>query len=399
MDAIDLETATMQSPTISILMSVFNGAQYVSDAIGGILAQTFRDWELIIIDDCSTDKTPELIGRVRDDRIRIMRNSQNLGLTRSLNLGLEYASGKYIARQDADDISLPRRLETQLEFLRLNPEVGLLGTSIITIDAASRITGQSQNPLTNTEIQVDALVRNHIAHGSVVMRRAVIDVVGTYDSRFVYAQDYELWLRLMQHFEVANLSAPLYLRRMHPAAISQQQRNAQSSFVRLAARQAAKRYLAASPDSLQAKALGRYYLQEGLQALAKADDRRALDYITQAYQKDPSLSTAGDVWKKLIGWYFLDILDTDVPYADASNLLLKIRTMLPVGARPAEEILKSLMRHFFHASLQESLQTGNRRQTIRETARMIRLCPELLHKRGVQSLIAKGIMGATDMHI
>src|SRR5688572_1551532 len=119
-------------PVISVLMSVYNGASYLPESVESILAQTFTDFEFIIIDDCSVDETPQILNTYAqgDSRIRIIRNPENKGLTASLNIGLAEAQGKYVARQDADDISLPQRFEKQIQSLEGNPKSVLASSNI-----------------------------------------------------------------------------------------------------------------------------------------------------------------------------------------------------------------------------------------------------------------------------
>jgi len=118
----------MDRPKISVIMSVYNGEKYLREAIESILNQTFRDFEFIIINDGSTDKTSEILSSYNDPRIVIINNKRNIGLTKSLNKGLKMVKGEYIARQDADDVSLPERLERMVNFLDMNRDVGLLGS-------------------------------------------------------------------------------------------------------------------------------------------------------------------------------------------------------------------------------------------------------------------------------
>ena len=138
------ENAQHSGPAISVLMSVYNGGRYLADSIRSILDQSFGDFEFLIVDDASSDGSLEIIEEFacNDKRIVILRNECNLGLTRSLNLGLDRARGKYIARQDADDISLPKRLEKQWEFLEANHEIGVMGTAYYLINACGEIIGE-----------------------------------------------------------------------------------------------------------------------------------------------------------------------------------------------------------------------------------------------------------------
>ena len=138
-----------QAPKITVLMSVYNGERYLRESVDSILNQTYTDFEFIIIDDGSTDSTQSIIEEysAKDKRIITMQNNQRIHLTKSLNLGLKKARGVYIARQDADDISLPERLQTQITYMENNEDIGILGTSVELIDVKSKnirtIKGQS----------------------------------------------------------------------------------------------------------------------------------------------------------------------------------------------------------------------------------------------------------------
>src|SRR5258707_849690 len=132
------------SPRVSVVMSVYNGEKYLGEAVDSILAQTFTDFEFIIIDDGSEDRSPELIEAYVDSRISFLRNEKNVGLTRSLNKGLQVASGEYIARMDCDDVSLPDRFAKQVAFMDANSGVGACGTWALDIDGAGKVIGRRE---------------------------------------------------------------------------------------------------------------------------------------------------------------------------------------------------------------------------------------------------------------
>jgi len=202
----------MGKPRISVIMSVYNGEKYLKQSIESILKQTFADFELIIVDDGSTDNSFTIIRGYDDDRIRVIRNKARIGLTRSLNKALRRARGEYIARQDADDISLPRRFEEQIRFFERHPKTVLLGTSVYLIDEEGKIVGKRIIPAEASKALLEA---NVIFHGSIMFKRMVIDKIGGYNELFKYSQDYELWLRVSKHFDVNNLQEPLYCHRIH----------------------------------------------------------------------------------------------------------------------------------------------------------------------------------------
>jgi len=205
----------MKTPRVTVLMSVHNGAIYLRQAIESILKQSYEDFEFIIIDDASTDTTPEIIGSYRDRRIRVVRNDGKMGLTKSLNRGLDLADGEYIARMDADDISLPERLQRQILFLDSHPAVGVLGTTFKTLENGRLKNPYNVWPVMSDVIKWSLFFTSPLAHPSVVMRKDLIRQVGKYDSCRIHAQDYDLWCRLADITEFANLEETLIYIRTH----------------------------------------------------------------------------------------------------------------------------------------------------------------------------------------
>ena len=220
----------MQPPALSVLMSVYNGAAYLQQAVDSILAQTFTDFEFIIINDGSTDETAVLLSQFTDPRLRIV-HQENIGLTRSLNRGIALATGRYIARMDADDVAWPGRFAAQAAFLDAHPEVVLLGTAYRHVDTARHRSIDIFPPTTNADIRRALLTENPICHSSAMMRRAALTAVGGYNEAFYYVQDYELWSRLAASGQVANLAEVLQTRHYHPQNLSN---NFQTELKRLA---------------------------------------------------------------------------------------------------------------------------------------------------------------------
>jgi len=197
-------------PLVTVLMSTYNDAPYLAESVGSVLGQTFGDFEFLIVDDGSADGTRDLLGALRDPRVRVMRNVENLGLTRSLNLGLGAASGQFVARMDADDVCLPERLARQVEFLRSRPDVGIVGCSRELIDECGRFVAHAQAAEVDVRIRWKCLLGNPFAHPAVMLRLDVLDRNGLrYDEHFRTAQDYELWTRLLTVTRGANLREPL----------------------------------------------------------------------------------------------------------------------------------------------------------------------------------------------
>jgi glycosyltransferase involved in cell wall biosynthesis len=203
-------------PKVTVLMAVYNGERFLREAIESILGQTFQDFEFLIINDGSTDDTREIVLSYDDKRIRLVDNEHNLGLPRSLNKGLKIAEGKFIARQDADDISEPKRLSRQVAFLEAHPEVALLGTWYKEIDAQGDIIGSRELPCNYTEIRWSLLFFCPFVHSSVMLRRSVVlGQIGIYNESSD-AEDYELWSRIARCFPVANLGEYLVRFRINP---------------------------------------------------------------------------------------------------------------------------------------------------------------------------------------
>lgn len=212
-------------------MSVYNNETYLNDAVESILNQTFQNLELILIDDGSTDSTPDIIKEFNDSRIITLKNNLNKGLAASLNYGITQAQGKYIARMDSDDISHPERLEKQFNFMENNPQTGLCGTFVETL---SENKPQKFEYSTDPEkVRCELLFYPAVAHPSVMIRAEVLKKNNlAYDESFKYAQDYDLWARLSEHTPITNIPEILLTYRVHPKTITSEARSEQLTFAR-----------------------------------------------------------------------------------------------------------------------------------------------------------------------
>ncbi len=214
-----------EQPLVSVIMAVYNGEKFVSESINSVLDQSYKNIELIVVDDLSNDNTKGILKNFENDtRIKVIHNTQNLGLTKSLNVALGVASGYYIARLDADDIALKDRILKQVNYLSHNPEVVCLGTASIIINENGNQTGQ-KNVLTNArQIVFRSIYANQITHSSVMFIANKIKSIGGYNEEFKYAQDFELWSRCLQSgYVIANLNEPLIKYRLHSNSITQGQ--------------------------------------------------------------------------------------------------------------------------------------------------------------------------------
>ena len=226
--------AEKTSPQISVIMAVYNGQQFLREAMNSILGQTFVDFELIVIDDGSHDDTLAILDSYTDSRIICITNETNIGQTASLNIGIERARGEFIARHDADDVSHPTRFAKQVSFLKEHTAVGLLGTSYRLIDDQGQVLEIERPPTKNSGIQKRLERGNCLCHGSVMMRRDCLDQAGQYRTAFRVTQDYELWLRMAEQCELANLDESLYDFRFHGASVSSNRRGLQLAYQCLA---------------------------------------------------------------------------------------------------------------------------------------------------------------------
>jgi len=202
-------------------MSVYNGERYLGAAIDSILAQSFADFEFVIVDDGSTDRSREIVRGYDDPRIRLLPLDRNVGLSSALNAGLAAATSELVARQDADDLAEPNRLERQVSVMRGRSHVALLGCRATAITEGGVPSGVVWRPVEPTSIRWYALFDNPFVHTSVMFRtRVVRDELGGFDRAFdPFSQDYALWCRLMERHAVANLADQLVRYRVLPSSI------------------------------------------------------------------------------------------------------------------------------------------------------------------------------------
>ncbi|MEI6607949.1 MAG: glycosyltransferase [Verrucomicrobiota bacterium] len=214
-------TEITKTPRVSAVLPVFNAARYLRATLGSILAQTFEGFELIAIDDASTDGSLEILESIRDPRIKIHRNRENLRLIRTLNRGVELAQGDYIARCDADDIYDPERFAAQVQFLDDHPDIAVVGSDAWLIDAENRIVDTTYNfPITPIETSLRLGTASPLFHSSVMARRQAILDAGSYSVDHTHVEDYGLWLRVCRCSKVANLRRKLTYYRVHAQSVS-----------------------------------------------------------------------------------------------------------------------------------------------------------------------------------
>jgi glycosyltransferase involved in cell wall biosynthesis len=209
----------MSGPAVTVLMPVFNAARHVRESVASVLRQSFCDFELLAIDDGSTDESAKILASLGDPRVRVLRNERNLGLVATLNRGLAEARGEWIARQDADDLSAPGRLASQMAFARGNPAVPLVGSDALLIDDAGRPRGRWRTGGHADLVAWELCFRAPFAHSSALFRRSIVcERLGGYREMRA-CEDLDLWSRVATEFPVVTLREPLVKYRLHEASI------------------------------------------------------------------------------------------------------------------------------------------------------------------------------------
>jgi glycosyltransferase involved in cell wall biosynthesis len=214
-------------PLVSVLLAVHDDTRFLREAVDSVLGQTLADLELILVDDGSA----KALESFDDPRVTIVRNETQLGLAASLNRGLDTASGKYVARLDADDVALPHRFERQVE--RIGGGTAVVGSAVVDLDEQGTRGRTHVMPEGAVELRWHALFSSPFFHPTVLVDREALDEHGLrYDPEFLESEDYDLWTRLFEHADGQNLREPLVLKRVHAGQASQRRRDVQESFQR-----------------------------------------------------------------------------------------------------------------------------------------------------------------------
>ncbi|HOY47816.1 MAG TPA: glycosyltransferase family A protein [Flavobacteriales bacterium] len=206
----------MSQPLVSVLMPVYNAGKDLAEAIQSILDQTYTNFEFIIVNDGSTDASRDVISNFNDSRIHLIDNEVNKGLIATLNLGIDACKGEYIVRMDADDISLPERIEHQIAFLEAHSHYGLVGCWFEDFgdQIQSKVVRYSDD---DTYIRIRHLYQTHIAHPTAVWRASIIRAHQLkFDPAFVHGEDYEFWVRMSAYCKMSNVKEVLVRKRDHP---------------------------------------------------------------------------------------------------------------------------------------------------------------------------------------
>lgn len=214
----------MKEPLVTVILPCYNGEKYIRLAIESILNQTYKNLEILVINDGSTDNSMSIIESycAEDNRIILISNHINLGLIKTLNLGIDLAKGHYISRMDADDISHHSRIQKQVSYLIENPEIDLIGCRAISIGTDGQILSkkESQLYLEKTTIKISSLLTQALFHGS-ILGKASVFINNKYSEEYKHSEDFELWNRIQsQGFAIENLNESLYYYRINPIGVS-----------------------------------------------------------------------------------------------------------------------------------------------------------------------------------
>ena len=294
-----------------MVMSVYNGEPYLREAVESILNQTFTDFEFIIIDDDSTDGTWKILKGYKDPRIRLVQNEENIGLTRSLNKGLALAEGEYIARQDADDVSLPSRFEKEVAVLDERPDVVLVSGNLDLIDSDGQVWHHSRRTGCPCLIAWFLLFYNYLGGHSLVMfrRQPVVDLGGYAEER-PYSQDHELWLRLAEVGDIYILPDVLLQWRSHDDSITSTKCLEQEAYSLMTSGQAMARLLGENLSIVEVAELRGFWLNHfpDIYQVRRLDARLKQLYhafIQSRYSTDADLERPRTIRTAISRQYFI----------------------------------------------------------------------------------------------
>jgi len=280
------------TPFVSIVMPAYNTGKYISSAIESMLNQTYRDFELIIINDGSTDDTENEIKKFNDPRIIYLKNEINLNLANSVNKGLRAAKGTYIARMDSDDISVPDRLFKQLQFLEQNPDIHICGSQL---EVFGTFTGTMNYPLAHEDLMLRLLITSCFGNNVVVFKRDLIEKHNLYyDNRFTCADDYHCWTRWLLVTKGANLDEYLIKYRTHSKSLSSNKRKQHEEM-----KQIRKEYMAnifSLKTENEIKLADQFYGPIGLTRIKSIIKILRLNYKINVFNENKFIDIINQLW-------------------------------------------------------------------------------------------------------
>ena len=211
-----------KQPNVSVIMAAKNVQDYIAIAIESIINQTYSDWEMIIVNDGSTDQTASIVQKYSDanNRIKLISNKESVGQAIARNTAVEQSTGKYLAILDADDVAMPDRIEVQVDYLDKNPGIAAIGGHAEIIDSKGSTLGIKRKALNIDAIRFSLLLQNQFIHSTMMIRRGVFDAFGGYDNTFLYAEDYDLWSKILEKNIVLNIDKVVSKFRIQPGSVT-----------------------------------------------------------------------------------------------------------------------------------------------------------------------------------
>jgi Glycosyl transferase family 2 len=293
-------------PLVTVLIPARNAAAFLPASLESIFAQTYRDLEVVVVDDASADQTPDLLAGASDPRLRILRLERQRGVAAALNAGLEVARGRLVARMDADDIALPDRLERELGLLQRDRSVGIVGGNLQPIDERGRLSGAPTDvPTSPGHVRWMLHVHNCVNHPTVVARREVLEDLGGYRGDAEPAEDYDLWVRAIEVTRIANVPEVVVRYRLHGGSSSTANLVDATRSADAVASSALTRLLghAPNPDALRALRASEPRERTSAQQLRGAS--ALLWRFTGAVLADPSLTRddLASIRRDAVGWF------------------------------------------------------------------------------------------------
>ena len=237
-------------PETTVLIPAYNCGKYLKETLDSVLKQKYKDYEILIVDDGSTDNIDEVIGAYKDKRIMYLKNPKNMGIVSTLNKGLKIANGEFIARMDADDLMLGNRLEEQVTFLKENLDYGMVGGWYKITDESGRFLNTSRTQQDSDFLRLGLIFRNQFAHPAVTMRTSIVREL-KYDPEFQYCEDHDLWIRFSEICKVTNLPELYLSYRWYPGnSCNRKQRELKTAVLVLLSRELDKIDISHSADEL-----------------------------------------------------------------------------------------------------------------------------------------------------
>lgn len=278
------------TPRVSIIIPAYNRADMILTALKSVLAQTYTDWEAIVVDDGSSDNTRDVVAGVKDARVRYIYQ-ENKGLPGARNTGIRASSGEYVAFLDSDDAFLPEKLALQVPVLDANPDLCLVAGGFIEVDENLRPLHEIRPWVKNPTLGLLDWVRTcSFCVGSPLVRRAWLDKAGLFDENMRFVEDWDLWLRMASMgCRMQWLKKPVYLYRMHASSMVRQAVSMKNGMIKMSDKFFARPDLPAEAAALREKAYGHAYLNAAARAMAGGDGAEGKTCLTAAFKHDPSL--------------------------------------------------------------------------------------------------------------